>query len=156
MKTNLSALEFHYSEAINKHGARPQDIVFILNQANAESVPDALDATNFLQQKFPGVTIKFDDEFEGMESKVVFGLTNGNIGTSPSIIPVCLTRANEILVVFIEDFRDIFKDATERHVVKKSMYTATNSTSEPEMTNASAPAISASVKEASSILTSMA
>ena len=71
MKTNLSALEFHFSEAINKHGARPQDIVFILNQANAESVPDDLDATNFLQQKFPGITIKFDDEFEGMDDYVL-------------------------------------------------------------------------------------
>ena len=83
MWNNLTSLKSHISEAIEKHGATPQDIVFILNQGNSVPVPDALEATVFLQKQFPGVTVKFDDEFEGMEGKVVFNLTNGSLGSSP-------------------------------------------------------------------------
>ena len=79
---------------------------------------DALSATAFLREKFPQVDIKFDDDFEGMEKSVVFNLTNGSIASSPSIIPLSLTRANNHLVIFIQDFRDIFMDASKLNLVK--------------------------------------
>ena len=79
-----------------------------------------MEARSFLIQKFPGVGIKFYEEFEGMESSVVFNLTNGSLGTSPSIIPLSLTRANNHLVIFIEDFRDILKEAGTKNLVKMS------------------------------------
>jgi hypothetical protein len=68
------------------------------------------------------VDIEFDDDFEGMEKPVVFNITNGSIGTSPSIIPLSLTRANSHLVIFSQDFQNILQDATEKGLVKKSKY----------------------------------
>ena len=109
-------------------------------------------ATTFLKQKFPDSVVKFDYEFEGMESKVVFSVTNGSIGTSPSIIPVSLTRANNHLVIFTEDFRDIFKDATEKNLAKKSKI----ATAIPVSCSNAITSVSASVKEASAILASLA
>ena len=87
-----------------------------------------------------------------MESKVVFSVTNGSIGTSPSIIPVSLTRANNHLVIFTEDFRDIFKDATEKNLAKKSKI----ATAIPVSCSNAITSVSASVKEASAILASLA
>ena len=103
----LPSLETHFKDAIRTHGAKPEDVVFILSQETKDAfgrTPDAMEATSFLNQKFPGVEIKFDEDFEGMESSVVFNLTNGCLGTSPSIIPLSLTRTNNHLVMFIEDF----------------------------------------------------
>ena len=107
---------------MNIYGAKPEDTVFILSQDPSRPCTDALPATKYLSQKFPGVEIKFDDAFEGMEKAVVVNLTNGSIGTSPSIIPVSLTRANSHLIIFCEDFRNIFKDATEKSLVKMSKH----------------------------------
>jgi hypothetical protein len=122
LKQIMKPLLSHFSDAINIHGVKPEDIVFILSQGNSRACPDAVPAMQYLSQKFPGVELKFDDEFEGMEKAVVVNLTNGSIGTSPSIIPVSLTRANSHLVMFCEDFRQILKDATDKGLAKMSKY----------------------------------
>ena len=59
-------LESHYSDAVNVQGAKPEDIVFILSRDSA-GVPDAIPAMQFLNQRFPGVDLRFNLEFEGME-----------------------------------------------------------------------------------------
>ena len=81
-----------------------------------------MEATTFLNHKFPGVDIRFDDDFEGMEKSVVINITNGSFGTTPSIIPLSLTRANHHLVIFIEDFRDILRDGSSKNLVKMSQH----------------------------------
>ena len=96
----------------------------------------------------------FDDDFEGMEKKVVVNITNGSIGTSPSIIPLSLTRANNHLVIFSEDFREIFKDAVEKSLVKKSRYDIPTASPTPE--SGSPAALSTGLKEASRVLASLA
>ena len=123
MRNILASLETHFKDAIKTHGAKPEDVVFILSQEAKDAfgrTPGAMDTTSFLKQKFPGVKIKFDQDFEGMESSVVFNLTNGCLGSSPGIIPVSLTRANNHLVIFIQDFRDILREAGTKALVKTS------------------------------------
>ena len=63
-------LEYHFSDVI-AGGAKPEEVVFILNQ-EGQKFTDALPSISFLNDKFPGVDIKFDEDFEGMERK---GLT---------------------------------------------------------------------------------
>jgi hypothetical protein len=120
LRNILKPLEMHYSDALNKCGANPEDVVFIVNQDKGARCTGQISAASFLHTKFPGVDLKFDDKFEGMEKPVVFNLTNGSIGTSPSIIPLSLTRANRHLILFAEDFRNMLKDAADKGLVKKS------------------------------------
>ena len=79
-----------------------------------------MEATFFLNQKFPGLEITFDEDLEGMESSVVFNLTNGCLGTIASIISLSLTHANSHLVILIQDFRDILREADNKALVKMS------------------------------------
>ena len=116
----MRPLESQLSDAVKVHGAQPEDIVFILSHHAKDY--DALPAFSFLRDKFPEVEIKFEDEFEGMEKAVVFNITNGSIGTSPSIIPVSLTRANSNLVLLCKDFRSMLKDAIDKGLLKMSKY----------------------------------
>ena len=53
----------HYSDVINVHGAKPEDVVFILSPQS--TCPDEIPAMEYLSQKFPGVDIKFNEDFEG-------------------------------------------------------------------------------------------
>ena len=125
LKNNMTSLKSHFNDAIKTHGAEHKDIVFILSQDAHDATSrtsEAMAITSFLNQTFPGIDIKFDDDFEGMEKMVVFSLTNGSIGSTPSIIPLSLTRANNHLVMFIEDFRDIFISATRENLVKMSQH----------------------------------
>ena len=110
-------------------------------------------ATSFLKQIFPGVDIKFDDDFEGMEKSVVFNLTNGSLGSTPSIIPLSLTRANNHLVIFIEDFMDILKDGCKKNVVKMSQHNIPSSMATADVTHATT---ATGLKEAIIILKSLA
>ena len=152
MKNILPSLESHFFDVINKQGAKPEDIVFILSQANNRRTLDAAEAKVFLTQKFPGVEIKFGDDFEGMEKAVVFTLTNGSLGDCPSIIPLSLTRANSHLVIFIEDFRNIFKEAHEKNLVVKKI-----SQDIPAMeSNVQMDQTATGLKEASAALTTLA
>ena len=111
---------------------------------------DAFPAFSFLNEKFPGVEIKFEDKFEGMEKGVVINITNGSIGTSPSIIPLSITRANNHLVMFIDDFRNILKDATAKGLVKMSKYAKPSTDTDAEQTK-----ISPDVLEAKDVLCSL-
>ena len=125
LRTNLKSLTTHYSTAIKTHGAHPKDIVFILNTESTDDnnkTPDAMEASTFLKKNFPEVDIKFNDDFEGMEKSIVFNLTNGSLGGTPNIIPLSLTRANNHLVILIEDFMDILKDGVKKNVVKMSQH----------------------------------
>ena len=154
LRNNLDSIEKHYKDAIENHGAKPEDIVFILNAEakDTDSQPsDALDANSFLRNKFPHVDIKFDDDFEGMEKSVVFNMTNGSIGSKPSIIPLSLTRANNHLVIFIQDFRDIFQDASKMNLVK----TDQKNISPTLETNPHKGQMAPGVREASEILASL-
>jgi hypothetical protein len=155
LKNNIEALKSHFSDILSVKGAKPDDVVFILNQSGNIRCQDALEAGSFLGQNFPGINVMFDDDFEGMENKVVVNITNGSIGTSPSIIPLSLTRANNHLVVFSEDFRDIFKDAVAKSLVKKSKYNLPSATQTPDPGGAPAE-LSTGLKEASSVLASLA
>ena len=121
----------HFSDVLNVDGAKPEDVVFILNTAS-ENIPDAVPAVQFMKQKFPSnVEIKFSQEMEGMEKKVVFNLTNSSIGLYPMMIPLSLTRANNHLVIFCGDDKNILKDAADKGLVKKSTHGVPEDVSQP-------------------------
>jgi hypothetical protein len=113
----VKPLESYYLDAVTCQGVKAEDIVFILSSA-ATAADDAAAAETFLSNKFPGVVIKFNDAFEGMENSVVFNLTNGSLEQVPTIIPWSLTRATNHLVIFCEDTRDILKEAAGKGLVK--------------------------------------
>ena len=69
---------------------------------------------------FPEAQIKFNDEFEGLESSVIINLTNGSLNTYPSLVPLSITRANSHLIMFLEDYRGIMKEACQRGLAIKS------------------------------------
>jgi hypothetical protein len=112
-----------------------------------------MEATTFLHNTFPGVEVKFDDDFEGMEKLVVVNITNGSIGNSPSIIPLSLTRANNHLVIFSEDFREIFQNAVEQNLMKRSKYDLSPTAQSDED---AVGTLSTGLKEASRVLASLA
>ena len=70
MKNILIPLESHFLDTLNIHGANPEDVVFILNNENRQTCLDEALATAFLNEKFPGVSIKYDDSFEGSLSNL--------------------------------------------------------------------------------------
>ena len=144
----MKLIESHYFGAFNVQGAKPEDIVLILSHHTKDY--EALPAYSFLYEKFPGLEIKIQDEFEGFEKSVVFNFKNDSTGTSTSIIPVSLTRVNSHLVIFSEDFRNILKDATDKGLVKSKTDFQTIDT------NAGDFQIPTSLAEASEILCSMA
>jgi hypothetical protein len=71
----LNPLKSHYTDILGVRGARQEDVVFILNQSGSSRCLD-----------------------EVIETRDVVNLTNGNIRSSPSNIPISLIRANIAVV----------------------------------------------------------
>ena len=149
----LSSLKNQFLDATKNLGADVQDIIFILSQGKSPvQDPQASLATAFIAKEFPGVDCKLNDQFEGMEKKCVFSITNGSIGTTPHIIPVSLTRANNHLVLVIEDFRDILKDAVAKNLV--TMRKALHVLTEEDTRSAQEAMLMSGVREATAVLAS--
>ncbi len=43
-------------------------------------------ARSWIEQKYPNLKVKMEDEFEGQETTVVIVIANGDIGDSPSMV----------------------------------------------------------------------
>ena len=114
----MPAIQQSVTEAESLIGADPSEMVFILSQE--KFIQNKFQVTSFLRKVFPAISVKFQREFEGMESCVVISLVNGSLRDCPSILPLSLTRANSHLVIFCEDFRGILKDALDKRLVHAS------------------------------------
>ena len=149
----LPSLKTQFLDATKNLGSEVQDVIFILSQGKSPvQDPEASLAKAFIAKEFPGVDCKLNDQFEGMEKKVVFSITNGSIGTTPYIIPVSLTRATNHLVLVIEDFQDILKDAVAQNLV--TMREAIHVVTEGDARSAQEAMLISGVKEATAVLAS--
>ena len=66
------------------HGIGLKEVTLIYLGISEEEEKER--ARSWLEQKYPNLKVKMEDEFEGQETTVVIAIANGDIGDSPSMV----------------------------------------------------------------------